>query len=69
MINQNIGYIVKFPSSSIMSSSVLSGDSLTLLVQQLKTNLFETDLFKTLKEDPFTVYEIGNLLKYFRGQN
>lgn len=46
--NQSIGSIGKSPCSSTMSSSGLFGDSLTLLVQQLKTKVFKEYLFKTI---------------------
>lgn len=50
MINWGIGYVEKSPSSSTISSSEPSSNSVTLLVEQLKAKVFEVDLFKQLRK-------------------
>lgn len=53
MSNQGITSIGKPLISSIISSSEPSGNSITLLVQKLKSKVFEVDLLKTIEKKSF----------------
>lgn len=65
---RGIGSVEKSPSSSTTSGGEPFGNSITLLIQRLKANIFEVDLFKTIKENHFVRSNIKDLLQQLKGQ-
>lgn len=56
MSNQGITSVEKPLISSIISSSEPSGNSITLLVQKLKSKVFEVDILKTIVKKTLLMY-------------
>lgn len=65
----SIGPAEKSISSSTVSGSEPSGNYASMLVQQLKANVFEEDLFKTINESSSIESDIRDLLKQLSDQD
>lgn len=62
-MSSQVIYVDKSPSFSTTSGHDLSSDSSSMLVQQLRANVFDVGLFQSIEYNYVAEYDIKTLLK------